>query len=186
MGPLYTIERWPLGWVLCSDRGLPLDVLSECGGLFPDKAVMVHGVVHHLHEARGLWRANLCVAGPEEATAWCGEIERSLEGLPPQERWWKGTHVGKSSAAIFSVLAADPLLVRAARRYAEGATPRDADDLSRCLRLLQVVPEFRPRLVEVAAAHPDSAWPKIVVRWDELEAMEATQQSDLLSKLNGG
>lgn len=45
--------------------------------------------------------------------------------------------------------------------------PYDAHDLSRCLRLLRIIPEWRPRIGEMAACGP--VWAAMAARWDELE-----------------
>jgi hypothetical protein len=47
--------------------------------------------------------------------------------------------------------------------------PQDPDDFGRCSRLLALIPEFRPRLAEVAVALPQ--WSALVEVWDELEAL---------------
>ena len=47
--------------------------------------------------------------------------------------------------------------------------PHDPADLGRCLRLLQVVPEWRGRLNEVAALSPE--WAALVGAWSEIEAL---------------
>jgi len=47
--------------------------------------------------------------------------------------------------------------------------PRDSSDFGRCYRLLQLFPEWRVRLPEVAEAYP--IWSPMVAAWDELSAM---------------
>lgn len=46
-------------------------------------------------------------------------------------------------------------------------TPRDAGDLGRCIRLLAYIPEWRPRIAEMASCGPE--WAAISGRWQELE-----------------
>ena len=46
--------------------------------------------------------------------------------------------------------------------------PHDPADLGRCLRLLQRIPEWRPRIGEMSARGP--VWAALVARWDDLEA----------------
>jgi hypothetical protein len=47
-----------------------------------------------------------------------------------------------------------------------GRIPRDPSDFERCHKLLEVFPEFRARLPEVAKAYP--AWKPFVEHWDRL------------------
>jgi len=50
--------------------------------------------------------------------------------------------------------------------------PYDPSDLGRCLRLLDKVPEWKPRIKEMAQFGP--VWSALVDRWDEIAAsMEA-------------
>ena len=57
--------------------------------------------------------------------------------------------------------------------------PHDPDDLSRCRKLLEAVPELKPLLPRMAEASP--VWAELVSRWDELCALmdaEAPQWRD--------
>lgn len=47
--------------------------------------------------------------------------------------------------------------------------PLDPDDLRRCVRLLQRVPELAPRIGEMRAVSP--VWARLVAAWDELTAL---------------
>lgn len=47
--------------------------------------------------------------------------------------------------------------------------PYDPDDLGRCLRLLRLIPEWKPRLPEMSKR--SKAWAALVSHWDELAAM---------------
>lgn len=44
--------------------------------------------------------------------------------------------------------------------------PYDPDDLNRCLLLLEVVPEWKPRMSEMAAHGP--VWAALSARWEEI------------------
>jgi hypothetical protein len=50
--------------------------------------------------------------------------------------------------------------------------PRDASDLGRCIRLLALMPEWKPRIHEMRDVHP--VWAKIVERWDDLIGLYAS------------
>ena len=47
--------------------------------------------------------------------------------------------------------------------------PCDPSDFGRCLKLLDAVPEFKPRLPEMMSVHP--VWAKLLENWDELERL---------------
>ena len=47
--------------------------------------------------------------------------------------------------------------------------PYDPSDFGRCMELLEAVPEFRPRLKEMAEVSP--VWAELVENWDELEKL---------------
>lgn len=69
---------------------------------------------------------------------------------------------GVSSEAIFAKLTGIPV-----RDYRWLNThPHDPDDLYRCRKLLEAVPEFRARLSEMATVSP--VWAALVEHWDEL------------------
>ena len=68
---------------------------------------------------------------------------------------------GISSETIWSVMRN-----RAVRHY---GTPKDPQDLGRCLRLLDVAPGWRERLGEVAMRFPE--WKPLVDNWTLLETL---------------
>ena len=47
--------------------------------------------------------------------------------------------------------------------------PSDPGDLGRCLRLLEIVPEWKPRMQEMAAHGP--GWSGLAFKWDNLAQM---------------
>lgn len=81
------------------------------------------------------------------------------------EAWLHGSDTGTSSLTIAEVLSGRSDLVGTFGR----STPRDPSDFWRCLNLLEVMPEWRDRLPEVAAAEP--SWVPLVERWAEVEAL---------------
>lgn len=82
-------------------------------------------------------------------------------GKAPLEAWLAGADRGISSNTIVQALTGRVLLTDFGPDV-----PHDAGDFGRCRRLLEAVPEFRPRLAEVAALYP--AWGPFVEAWDEL------------------
>jgi hypothetical protein len=47
-----------------------------------------------------------------------------------------------------------------------GQVPADPDDLNRCIRLVNAVPELRERFDAIAASTPQ--WKVVIEHWDEL------------------
>lgn len=75
--------------------------------------------------------------------------------------WLAAGDAGVSSETIVSVMMD--------LRVSMVDIPHDPSDFGRCHRLLEWVPEFRPRLGEVAAKYPD--WAPLVESWDRLTAI---------------
>lgn len=184
MKPLYTIERWPHGWVFCGPegRGIPMDALNECAKLFPKAAVLHSGIAHNLRQTHSV-NAIMCVGVAKDLSKWEAEITVSLAAYPPEARWWRGFDTGASSASMFAILATDSVLRFQAREHHHGETPRDAGDFGRCRRLLELLPEWRGRLSEVAAAYPATKWPALVERWSELDKLQGAELTAAIGRL---
>lgn len=76
-------------------------------------------------------------------------------------KWIVGWDTGMSSVTLWAyMVGVEPAWV---------CHPLDADDLGRCIRLLQAVPEWRKRLHYAAALSPE--WAALVAIWDELERL---------------
>ena len=184
--PDYTIERWPLGWLICAaigKTGIPIGALNECLGLFPKDAVMQMAIPHHFNASGHEPHVVVCVATVQDGQEWEKQIEDSLAEADPQDRWWRGTDVGLSSAALFAVLA-DKNWQWCADYMGHGATPVDAADFGRCHRLIGRFPEWRNRMDEVAVKYADTKWPAILQRWDEIAAAEPMVQSRILREIH--
>jgi hypothetical protein len=178
----YVVERWPHGWLVCSapgQTGVPVTAVSECQPVFPRRAIMCPGIAHHYNACGHASHVIMAVADVKGYAAWDKEICASLSHLEPEARWWKGTDVGRSAAAIFAVFSAG-FWAQRADDFAKGATPQDAADFGRCLRLLNLFPTWRARLHEVAEVYPETKWPAIVARWEEIEAASPEQQTEIL------
>lgn len=74
--------------------------------------------------------------------------------------WVVSDDTGLSSKQLWAVMMGVP----PGRSY----YPCDPSDLGRCLRLLDAVPDWRPRIREMAAQSPE--WDALTTRWSELEA----------------
>jgi hypothetical protein len=78
--------------------------------------------------------------------------------------WVCGRDTGISSKVIWArMMYAKP------ERDPFGGYPHDPDDFGRCYRLLQLIPEWRPRIGEMAAEGP--VWAALASAWDELTAL---------------
>lgn len=73
--------------------------------------------------------------------------------------WIRDGRVGLSSRAIHDHM----LGLKAKEGY---SWPRDPDDLNRCLLLLDLIPEWKPRMHEMA--EHGVAWAGLAARWDEI------------------
>ena len=77
--------------------------------------------------------------------------------------WILGNDKGISSKTIWSVMTGQ----KTNEHF--NWTPSDDHDFGRCYRLLGLFPEWRPRLGEVAAAHP--SWGPLVRDWDKVSGL---------------
>lgn len=108
------------------------------------------------------------------------------EILPPSAAMWQwvaSSDSGTSSAAIWSQMTGQP----AGRYGLRDDVPWDAGDLGRCIRLLDLFPQWRPRLPEMVEVSP--AWGPIVEAWDELVRVyrqEPVRLNAALDALNEG
>lgn len=92
-------------------------------------------------------------------TAELTEQQRALQ-------WVVGSDTGISSKTIWAVMLG---AVQGEARWPTYGTPADPDDFGRCYRLLELIPEWRGRLHEVAERFPD--WAPLVENWEELEEL---------------
>jgi len=76
------------------------------------------------------------------------------------EEWRQGRDVGISSMTIYYVMTG----IGAPHRF---DVPHDPEDFGRCFRLLNLFPEWRARLSEIAARFP--AWTALIQDWTQLE-----------------
>jgi len=60
----------------------------------------------------------------------------------------------------------------------DGSYPSDGGDLGRCLWLLELIPEWKPRLPEMGAVN--AYWAALVANWDELAKLHALEDRGLV------
>jgi hypothetical protein len=93
-------------------------------------------------------------------------------------RWAAGHDTGTSSKAILAVMTGN----KPRDWY---CYPHDGDDLGRCVRLLDMIPEWRPRIGEMAAV--GNEWAALAERWADLEKLHRAEDwkgmSALIQKL---
>ena len=95
-----------------------------------------------------------------------GSQKRSSANLDDRMVFWiRNGERGISSEVIFETLSGNLLLCEDWNYN----TPQDPSDFSRCYELLQLIPEWRPHLNEVAEKHPH--WKLMVEHWGELESL---------------
>ena len=89
-------------------------------------------------------------------------------------QWAASGETGVSSKALLGVMVGKPPKGRL-------CYPHDGGDLGRCIGLLDAVPEYRPRLSEMAAVGPE--WAALVKHWDELERMWRADDKGLYDRM---
>lgn len=88
--------------------------------------------------------------------------------------WRAGRDTGSSSKTLWSVMMGEP------PRHRDH--PMDGGDLGRCLRLLDLIPEWKPRLPEMAAV--SLYWAALVKDWADLERLsKLTAPSPLRNRM---
>jgi hypothetical protein len=82
--------------------------------------------------------------------------------------WLAGRDTGLSSRALLAYMERD--VVVAAMNGCFGlAYPHDPADLGRCVRLMDIEPSYRTRIMEMASVSPQ--WARLAAHWHELEAL---------------
>ena len=100
------------------------------------------------------------------------DTRTQVDGAAPLHQramaWISGPDTGISSKAIWRVMQG---VVPEQRAF--GCYPSDPDDFGRCYRLLELIPEWRPRIAEMAGV--SDTWKALSVAWDELETLWRTE-----------
>ena len=85
--------------------------------------------------------------------------------------WIVGNDCGVSSTAIWA-----HMMGRKPRVFCGVAYPLDPDDFGRCHRLLALIPEWRPRITEMAKYGRE--WAGLSARWADVEASYEREVGD--------
>jgi hypothetical protein len=83
---------------------------------------------------------------------------------PKAAQWLLSSDTGISSKTILARLEGGPTV-----KIGNGNYPHDPADLGRCIRLLNLVPDYRNRLAEMGQVNP--VWKNLVAHWAELEKL---------------
>lgn len=75
-------------------------------------------------------------------------------------QWIVGRDTGASSKALWAQMQG----TKGSREH-----PGDPGDIGRCFRLLELIPEWKPRLSEMKAVSP--YWAALVDKWDEIRTL---------------
>lgn len=90
-------------------------------------------------------------------------------------RWIVSGDTGTSSRTIWGVMMNGG--------HDDDSVPYDSSDFGRCFRLLERIPEWRPRLLEVAKEHP--RWRRLVAAWPQMEDLYRDGKHEELSRRIG-
>ena len=88
-------------------------------------------------------------------------------------RWLASGDTGASSKTILRHMLGLP-------QDGYESEPADEGDLGRCLRLLRLIPEWQPRMAEMAEL--SNAWAALVPHWDELAALLVSEIGEALPR----
>lgn len=95
------------------------------------------------------------------------QIKLPLPTTPELVKWLAGGERGDSSNVVFAHMTG--VKEATAKQCDKTFAPMDADDMSRCLKLIDIGGQtWRDAIPSLATLSPE--WEKIVARWDRLEA----------------
>lgn len=103
------------------------------------------------------------------------EAQRITANDPPIKRWLEYGERGESSNAMAHSMWTDRPVGWIVSRNVE-AYPHDPDDFRRCLLLLDMVPEFVPRLPIMARVNP--VWAALVRHWGDISIQFVREAGD--------
>lgn len=176
----YTIERHPHGRLVIGS--VPLDDAAGILKLAPEGSILHLGVASY-------YGACMAFGAKDEMELWAADIEESLKTMqPPELRFVSGIHCGLSSGTIVMALSTDAQ-ARAKIEHRNGMVfspnvPYDSGDFSRCHKLLELRPDWVPRIAEVGMKYPETKWPQLAAVWPELMTLfEAKKHKEVTDKI---
>jgi hypothetical protein len=100
----------------------------------------------------------------DRAIFWKESVARSVTRdtvVKRSREWREGYDTGLSSVTVWAHMMGI--------KHFQVDYPLDPADLGRILRLLELIPEWKPRIPELAALSPE--WDALVDRWDEIASL---------------
>lgn len=94
---------------------------------------------------------------------------------PELLQWLAGHDTGLSSKAILAHMEHNEV-IQAMNGTWGMAHPLDPADLGRCIRLMDIEPSYRDRIIEMA--YYSKEWARLALHWGELEALYHEEVSD--------
>lgn len=157
----YTVEHH--GDCILIYGAVPMSAFAVLAKLAPGKSVMSSHVARLAGStfAFGLSKDLDALKKTLEPAALARVADRYRHLSSALQEWLAWGEHGTSSLTMFSRLAGVNVL-----NDGQSDVPHDADDLSRCRRLLDACPELAPLLPGMADVSP--AWARLIARWDEL------------------
>jgi len=155
----YTVMENDYGlWVI---GPIPIDFFVKLMEAYPEYELLAPNIANKLG-------ASIAVTTKENLGPWTEALSPDPLGVEPalEERinfWHRSLDKGASSISMWKVLSK----VFSGESSEEIYIPYDSADFGRCVRLLDLIPEWKPRLSEVAEI--SSQWKLIIDNWEELE-----------------
>lgn len=163
------IETTPHGVLVFGD--VPLDDLEELCRMWTSRGwdLFDSGIA----AAAG---ATLAFTSEKESVLWRAELDEEARRNASGDReleWVNGTDTGLSSLYMLQELGSSEAARVIAQqqlcyRWDKHPSPLDPADLGRCIRLLDLFPEWRARLSDVALTR---GWAALIGAWPELESL---------------
>jgi hypothetical protein len=113
-------------------------------------------------------RMNIIIEAADLIVAGFAEEDKPSRPNSGLGAWLSSDDTGISSRCIARHLSGGRV-PHERRAFGNDEHPHDPSDFGRCFRLMESVPEFRPRIGEMASVSP--VWKRLVEAWDELESL---------------
>lgn len=167
----YTVSRE--GGCLLIDGAIPIGDFAALAKTVPDDAVVCHDLARMAGVTFAAGLPADVAAMKEKLTPSVIEAQRcAARGYDLSEqaiRWLACGRRGRSSNAIFKRLTGFPKYLMFEGAEDTNPHPNDPADFVRCRLLLEQVPEFAPRIGEMADVSP--VWGRLIGAWGELCAL---------------
>lgn len=163
------------------DIGVQEGKAPEAGGVRLDQIMLVSAIANEITRQRpGIAvvprQFNAIIAAANDIVAeYAKPIVKATPGMG-LEAWLDSDDTGASSLYMAWCLSAGQFGYWQGREQPEPAYPRDPDDLGRCIRLIEAVPEFGGKIPEMA--HRGAHWLAVTTNWDRWVEMYYDENDD--------